>query len=150
MKHLNKAIVLIALLCSFNNLKAQNTADRRPKIFSAFSDKISFPNSELEKIFNTPEGKSIKLSLGTNVGFSGLIVSSLQKYSNLKSVILRLDNLDNSTLGISKRVNDDKSITYIGRIVNSKYADAFELKADAAGNYSINKTKTENLIQDRE
>ena len=150
MKRIYKAVVLFTLLLSFNNIKAQEVAERRPQIFAAFADKINFPKAELEKIFNTPEGSSVKLSLGTNVGFSGLIVSSLQKYDNLKSVIVRLNNLDNTVLGISKRTNDDKSISYIGRIVNTKYADAFELKTDATENYFINKTKTADLIQDRE
>ena len=150
MKRIYKAVVLFTLLLSFNNIKAQDVAERRPQLFAALADKINFPKTELEKIFNTPEGSSIKLSLGTNVGFSGLIVSSLQKYNNLISVIIRLNNLDDTVLGISKRTNDDKSISYVGRIVNTKYADAFELKTDATGNYFINKRKTADLIQDRE
>lgn len=150
MKRIYKAVVLFTLLLSFNNIKAQDVAERRPQIFAAFADKINFPKTELEKIFTTPEGQSIKLSLGTNVGFSGLIVSSLQKYDNLKSVVVRLNNLDNTILGISKRTNDDKTISYIGRIINTKYADAFELKSDATGNYFINKIKTADILQDRE
>ena len=150
MKRIYKAVVLFTLLLSFNKIKAQEASERRPHIFSAFADKINFPTTELDKIFSAAEGRSIKLALGTGVGFSGIILSSLQKYENLKSVIIRLNNLDNTVLGISKRVNDDKSISYVGRIVNSKYADAFELKADATGNYFINKVKTADLIQDRE
>lgn len=150
MKRIYKAVALFTLLLSFNNIKAQDAADRRPQIFATFSDKIDFPKTELEKIFNTAEGRSIKLSLGTNTGFTGTILSSLQKYENLQSVIIRLDNLDNTVLGISKRTNDNKSISYIGRIVNSKYADAFQLKTDATGNYFITKVKTADIIQDRE
>jgi hypothetical protein len=149
MKRIYKAVVLFTLLLSFNNIKAQQV-ERRPQMFAALADKINFPKAELEKIFNTPQGNSIKLSLGTDVGFSGLIISSLQKYDNLKSVIIRLNNLDNTVLGISKRTNDDKTISYIGRIINANYADAFELKTDAAGNHFLNKRKTIELIQDRE
>jgi hypothetical protein len=150
MKRIYKAVALFILLLSFNNIKAQIVAERRPQLFAAFADKINFPKTELEKIFNTPEGKSIKLSLGTGVGFSGIILSSLQKYENLQSVVIKLNNLDNTILGISKRTNDDKSISFIGRIINTNYADAFELKTDATGNYFINKVKTADLIQDRE
>ncbi len=150
MKRICKAVVLFTLLLSFNKTKAQIVGDKRPQIFSAFADKINFPKTELEKIFNTVEGSSIKLSLGTNVGFSGLIISSVQKYENLKSIAIRLNDLDNTILGISKRINDDNSITFIGRIINPKYADGFELKSDANGNYFITKVKTADVIQDRE
>ena len=47
-------------------------------------------------------------------------------------------------------MNDDNTYTYVGRIINQKYGDAFELKLDNNGNYYLNKIKTDDLIQDRE
>ncbi|MGI8582807.1 MAG: hypothetical protein ACR2KX_11440 [Chitinophagaceae bacterium] len=150
MKRIFKAILLFTLLISFTSIKAQVVTERRPQLFAAFSKTINFPKTELEKIFISSEGRTIKLSLGENVSFTGVITSSIQRYQNLQSVVIKLNNLDNTILGISKRINDDKSITYIGRIINTKYADAFELKTDAAGNYFINKIKTADLIEDHE
>ncbi len=150
MKCIYKAAVFFTLLISFNSIKAQIVTERRPQLFAAFTKTINFPKTELEKIFTTPEGRTIKLSLGENVGFTGIITSSIQRYHNLQSVVVRLNNLDGTIFGISKRTNDDNSITYIGRIINTKYADAFELKTDATGNYFINKTKTADLIEDHE
>ena len=150
MNRIFKAISLFILLISFNTLKAQIVTDRRPSLFAAYANTINFPATELEKIFNTAEGKPIKLSLGDNFNFTGVIVSSVQRYNNLKSVVVRLNNLDSTIFGISKRINDDKSISYIGRIINIKYGDAFELKTDANGNYFINKTRTEKLIEDHD
>ena len=150
MKRIYKAAVLFTLLISFNNVKAQVVTETRPQLFSAFAKTIHFPKTELEKIFTTSEGRTIKLSLGDNVGLTGVITSSIQPYHNLQSVIIKLNNLDNTVFGISKRTNDDNSITYIGRMINTKYADAFELKTDANGNYFINKRNTADLIEDRE
>ena len=150
MKRIYKAVVLFTLLTSLNNANAQVVTERRPQLFSAFAKTIHFPTTELEKIFTTPEGRTIKLSLGENVGLTGVVTSSVQKYSNLHSVIIKLNNLDNTVFGISKRTNDDNSITYIGRIINTKYSDAFELKSDASGNYSINKKNTADLIEDHD
>jgi hypothetical protein len=150
MKRIYKAVVLFTLLISFNNDKSQIVTERRPPLFAAFAKTINFPKTELEKIFTTPEGRTIKLSLGDNVGFTGVITSSIQRYSNLQSVIIKLNNLDNTVFGISKRTNDDNSITYIGRIINTKYSDAFELKSDANGNYFINKKNTADMIEDHE
>lgn len=150
MKSIFKAALLFTLLISFISIKAQIVTERRPQLFAAFSKTINFPKTELEKIFATPEGRTIKLSLGDNVGLTGVITSSIQRYHNLHSVMVKLNNLDNTILGISKRINDDNSITYIGRIINTKYADAFELKTDVNGNYFINKIKTAELIEDHE
>ena len=150
MNRIFKAAVLFTLLICFNNVKAQVVTERRPQLFAAFGKTINFPKTELEKIFTTPEGRTIKLSLGDNVGLTGVITSSIQRYHNLQSVIVRLNNLDNTIFGISKRTNDDNSISYVGRIINTKYADAFEVKSDANGNYFINKTNTANLIEDHE
>src|SRR4029077_2246201 len=132
------------------NIRAQVVTERRPPLFAAFAKTINFPKTELEKIFTTPEGRTIKLSLGSNVGFTGIITSSIQRYNNLQSVIIKLNNLDNTVFGVSKRTNDDNSITYIGRIINTKYSDAFELRSDANGNYFINKKQTADLIEDHE
>jgi hypothetical protein len=150
MKPIFKAAVLVGLLVSFQGIKAQVVTERRPELFSAFSKTIDFPKSQLEKIFTAAEGSTIKLSLGNNVGFSGVVTSSVQKYQNLQSVIIRLNNLDNTVMGISKRINDDNSISYIGRIINTRYADAFVLKPDANGTYFLNKTKTAELIEDHD
>src|SRR5437764_4609213 len=121
MNYLSRAALLCILLFSFNGSKAQE-ADRRPQLFTVFSNTISFPKPELEKAFNTTEGQVIKLSLGNNFSFTGTVTSSVQSFDNLQSVIIRLDFLDNSVLGLSKRINDDKSVSYIGRIINPKYA----------------------------
>ena len=150
MKCIYKAAVLFTLLISFKNTNAQIVNERRPQLFAAFAKTINFPKTELEKIFTAPEGSNIKLSLGGNVGLSGIVSSSIQRYHNLQSVVIKLNNLDSTVFGISKRTNDDNSITYIGRIINTKYADAFELKTDANGNYFINKRNTADLIEDHE
>jgi len=150
MNRIYKAAMLFTLLISFTSTRAQVVTERRPSLFAAFAKTIDFPKTELEKIFTTPEGRTIKLSLGNNVGLTGVVTSSIQRYHNLQSVIVKLNNLDNTVFGISKRTNDDNSISYIGRIINTKYADAFELKTDAHGNYFINKRNTADLIEDHE
>ena len=149
MNYLLKAAVLCILIFSLKPSQAQET-DRRPQLFTVFSNTISFPKPELEKAFNTTAGQVIKLSLGNNFSFTGTVTSSIQTFENLQNVIIRLDFLDNSVLGISKITNDDKSVSYIGRIINPKYADGFEIKSDTNGNYFMNKIKTQDLIQDHE
>src|SRR5947207_4812881 len=101
MNYLYRAIVLFILIFSINSTKAQEN-ERRPQLFTIFSNTISFPKPELEKVFNITEGQVIKLSLGNNFSFTGTVVSSVQVFENLQSVIIRLEYLDNSVLGLSK------------------------------------------------
>ena len=150
MKRICKASVLFILLFSLNKSQAQvHFTDLKPKLFGLLADKVNFPKKELEKVFATTEGALIQLTLSDNVVFKGTVMSSIQRYNNLYSSLIKLDNLDGTVLGISKRINDDKSVSYIGRIINQKYEDGYELTADATGNYFIKKIKLEDLIQDR-
>ena len=75
-------------------------------------------------------------------------MSSVKKYDNLYKVVIRSSSLDNTLFSISKRIEEDSSVNYIGRIINEKYADGYELKKENDGSYSLNKIQTEELIQD--
>ena len=148
MKTISKVFMLCIILSVSYNTNAQVTASSRPLLFSNFSANIPTAAAELNKAFLSAEGSLIRLNFTNNFSITGTIFSSIQRYNNLSSVIIKLPSLNNSLLSISKRINDDNSITYVGRIINEKYADGYELKKDNHGNYSFNKIKTEELIQD--
>jgi hypothetical protein len=148
MKTLNKALVLCIILIASYNTNAQVTTSSRPYLFTNFSANVPTAISELNKVFLGAEGSSIQLNFSNNFSFTGTVSSSVQRYSNLSSVIIKVSSLHNSIISISKRINDDKTITYVGRIINEKYADGYELKKGNDGNYSFNKIKTDELIQD--
>lgn len=126
---------------------AQIKHDSRQAIFRSASDRLPAKISELDKAFTSPAGTEVNLRFH-NLSFSGTVISSVKRYENLYSVIIKAPELDNSLLSISKRINDDKSVTYIGRILNEKYADAYELVRNDDGTYLFQKLKTDALIQD--
>lgn len=148
MKTFSKVFVLCIILIASYNTNAQVITSSRPYLFNNFSANIPTAVAELEKAFSGTEGSSIQLNFANNFSVSGTVFSSVQRYSNLSSVIIKIPSLHNSLLSISKRINDDNTITYVGRIINEKYADGYELKKDDHGNYTFNKIKTEDLIQD--
>ena len=148
MKTLHKVFVLCMTLIASYNTNAQVIASSRPDLFNNFSAKIPTAVTELNKAFLGAEGSLIHLDFTNDFSITGTIFSSVQRYSNLSSVIIKLPSMNNSLLSISKRINDDNTITYVGRIINEKGADGYELKKDNAGNYTFNKIKTEDLIQD--
>ncbi|MEP6926239.1 MAG: hypothetical protein ABI834_01320 [Ginsengibacter sp.] len=140
--------MLCIILIAAYHTNAQVNTTPRPYLFNNFSAYIPTVITELDKVFLSTEGSSIQLNFANNFSFTGTVFSSVQRYSNLSSVIIKLPALHNSLLSISKRINDDRTITYVGRIINEQYADGYELKKDNSGNYSFDKIKTEDLIQD--
>ena len=148
MKTFTKACMLFLLLAITYNSKAQRT-DPRPKLFNGVENKITYPKAELEKVFTKTKGSQYKISLPGNFNFTGTVVSSVQRYDNLKSFLIKSDVLNGAIFSVSQRINEDNSISYTGRIINEKYSDGYELKADANGNYSLNKINMDELLQDR-
>jgi len=148
MKTTSRLFVLCLLLACSINTHAQVVTSSRPDLFSIYSNNIAASTTELNKAFAAKVGSSIQFNFANKFSFSGIILSSVQKYNNLSSVIILSPLLKNSLLSVSKRINDDNTITYVGHIINEKYADGYELVKDNTGNYSFNKIKMADLIQD--
>ena len=147
MKIIYKVIPLcIMVLISSFSTQAQILTSNRQNYFYKYADQLPTATSELEKIFTKPEGAKVKINFD-NFSFNGIVTSSIKRYDNLYSVVIKAPGLDNTILAISKRINNDRTISYVGHIINRKYADGFELK-ESNGNYSMNKVRTDALIED--
>jgi hypothetical protein len=70
------------------------------------------------------------------------------KYQNLQSVLIRSEQFENALLQVSKITNNDKSISYVGRIINQNALDGYEIKKDLANNYRLQKFETKSILQD--
>lgn len=127
--------------------KAQILTSNRQNYFNKYAQKLPTVVTELDKAFTTPEGAKVKINFA-DFSFNGIVTSSIKRYDNLYSVIVKAPGLDNTILAISKRINSDKTVSYIAHIINQKYADGFELRKDNSGNYAMNKIKTDALIED--
>ena len=136
----------IFITCSFAT-QAQVLTSNRQNYFSKYSQSLPTPVTELDKAFTTPEGAKVKINFA-DFSFNGIVTSSIKRYDNLYSVVVKAPGLDNTILSISKMINPDKSVSYIGRIINQKYADGFELKESNSGTYAMAKVKTDSLIED--
>lgn len=147
MKVICKMIAVFIIIFSSFASMSQVVTSNRQNYFSKYSEKLPTAVSELDKAFNTAEGAKVKINFA-NFSFNGIVTSNVKRFDNLSSVIVKSPGLDNTILAISKRINPDKSISYIGRIINQKYADGFELIKDTNGNYAMNKIRTDTLIED--
>ena len=140
------AAIAIVILVSYSS-QAQILTSNRQNYFNKYAERLPANVSELEKAFSTAEGGKVKINFG-NFSFFGIVTSSVKRYENLQSIIVKSPDLNNTLLAISRRINDDKTISYVGHIINEKYADGFELRKDNNGAYAMNKIKTDALIED--
>lgn len=148
MKTIYRMFVAGMILISCFPCQAQVRPSARQNLFSRYSSKLATGEKELNKAFNAAEGSQVTINF-SDFSFTGTVTSSVKRYHNLQSVIIKSTALDHSVLSISKRINDDETITFVGRIINEKYADGYELVKDNTGNYALNKIQTDDLLQDR-
>ncbi len=146
MKIMHKMLALCLILITSYQINAQVLTSNRQDYFNKYSEKLPAATTELDKAFTVPEGGKVKLDFG-DFTFNGVVTSSIKRYDNLYSVIVKAPGLNNTLLALSKRINDDKTVSYVGRIINEKYADGFELRKDNSG-YAMNKIRTDALIED--
>lgn len=147
MKTFHKLVMLCIIVITTYQSQSQVLSSSRPQLFRTSSEKLPTAVTELDKAFSAKEGATLQFKF-YNLSFTGTVTSSVKRYDNLYSVIIKSSSLNNTLLSISKRINDDKSVTYVGRIINEKYADGYELTKGNDGTYAFNKIKTEVLIQD--
>ena len=148
MKHLAPYAMLLLLSFSFTTGFSQNGNVPKPKQFSNFPDIINCSEAELSSIFNSSPGQNISLSFSNNFLFSGNVTSNVVKYANLQTAVIKSPVFNNTIFSVSKIINKDNSISYLGRIINKNYFDGYELKRNAAGNYQLIKMETDRVIQD--
>lgn len=147
MKIIYKVAAVWAIMMISYTGQSQIHTSNRHNYFDKYAAKLQTPEAELSKPFNVPEGGKVKLTFG-DFAFNGIVTSSIKRYDNLYTVIVKSAGMNNTLLSISKRINDDKTITYVGRIINNNYADGFELKRENNGSYAMQKIKTDTLIED--
>ncbi|MEP7164691.1 MAG: hypothetical protein ABI741_08355 [Ferruginibacter sp.] len=120
----------------------------KPKIFADFPNTINCTVSEFTNAFSATEGQHIILSFSDGFKFSGTVISNVVKYSDLQSMTIRADQSDKTIFHLSKQINQDNSVSYVGRIINPTAADGYEVKKDMSGNYKFEKTDAEKVLQE--
>ena len=134
------SFIVVTAFCQTNNQK--------PKQFSSFPSAISCSEQELAKVFVASPGQNISLSFSDNFTFSGVVKSNLSRYANLQSAVIVSPDYSNTIFNVSKIINADGSISYVGHIINKNFFDGFDLKKNASGIYQLKKTESDRVIPD--
>lgn len=145
MKTLLNGLALLTLLTISPKLFAQYGAVKKHPVYLKKAERIPAPVMELEKAFKAKEGATVEMKFN-DLPLKGKVLSSIRRYDNLYSIIIQSDA--NTLVSLSKRINDDRSVTYAGRIINDQSSDGYELKTNGKGTYTLLKVPTEDLIQD--
>jgi hypothetical protein len=143
-------LITITLLCTLFSVKAfsQNANGTKPRLFSNFPFKINCPETELSKVFAVAVNQNINVAFSDNFLIDGTVTSNIVKYNNLQTVVIKSPLFADAIFVLSKITNIDNSITYVGRIINRKYFDGYELKKDNFNNYQLVKIETDKVMQD--
>jgi hypothetical protein len=87
--------------------------------------------SELDAYFTAPIGSNTQLNLASdaNQKFEGNLVSRSERTANsIQTAIIRSSNFNGARMTVSKRLNEDGTVTYIGRIISFQHGDLYELQ----------------------
>ncbi len=100
--------------------QAQRLFDKVPK-------EIEFEHKVISSVFSLNPGTAINIKFSDQFHITGILRSNNKIYTNLQSVLIECTNYKNLKFFISKRVNKDLSISYLGRMISRDAEDGFEV-----------------------
>lgn len=141
---------LLSLLLCLTTAAAfsQKLDQSRPKLFAGYPETIQLSKNILQNTLNAAEGEEVIVAFTSDFRFKGMVISNQKKYDNLQSVIIKSPAFGNAVFQLSRIVNEDKTISYAGRIINPNAFDGYEIKKDQNNNYSFIKFETAKILQD--
>ena len=140
MKSLITSILFTLILTIGSGLKAE-----AQRLFDAVPEHVQFQNKLIEDVFTMNAGSSVDIKFSQNFRITGIIKSNKKVYENLQTVVIECSNYNNAKLFVSKTIDTDKSIKYVGRIISRTSQDGFEIKSDIASS-SLKKINLKDMI----
>ena len=143
---------MLLSLCGFAQNNSVTDQGNKPKLFSSLPDKIPVTIDQINALFDVQVGVAASLNISANASqkFSGNVVSkanSKEKESNLESVVVRSTNFNGATLTITRTVNKDGTIAYVGRIISFQHGDVYELQ-NLNGTYTLVKRNLLDMVNE--
>ena len=146
MKRLSKTLLAL-LLCITTAASHAQTSSGKPAIFANFPSSINISEAILKNSFEYSKDRHATILLGSGLSFSGTVISNVQKYQNLRILIIKSDVWANTLLQVSQITNEDNSLSFSGRIINPEAADGYEIKRSQGGTYTLRKFETGRIFE---
>lgn len=148
MKTFTKAVLPLLFFVVSNNTFSQKTDEMKKAVFSALPEKMEVAPAVFENALSAKSGESISIKFNDQFTFGGMVLNNQIKYANLQTMIVRSAAFENSLFQLSRMINDDKSISYIGRIINPNATDGYTIRKDGAAAYHLQKIEMNKILQD--
>jgi hypothetical protein len=121
------------------------SSENAQKMFDALPETAKFLPSVVEGIFNLNPGSAVDVKFTQGFHVTGVIKSNKKVYDNLQTVVIESSNYK-ANLFISKTVDQDNKVKYVGRMLGRGFQDGIELNMDNAGNNIIKKINLKDMI----
>lgn len=121
-----------------NNAAAQ-------RMFDALPETAKFLPSAIEGIFNLNPGAAVDVKFTQGFHVTGVVKSNKKVYENLQTVVIESSNYK-ANLFLSRTIDQDNKIKYVGRMLGRGFQDGIEFKMDNAGNNIIKKINLKDMI----
>ena len=131
-------VFVLALLASGMNANAQ-------RMFDGLPETAKFLPSAIEGLFNLNPGAAVDVKFTQGFHVTGLVKSNKKVYDNLQTIVIESSNYK-ANLFISKTMDQDNKIKYVGRMLGRGFQDGIELNMDNAGNNIIKKINLKEMI----
>jgi hypothetical protein len=110
-----------------SKLPVHQSLPSKSPLFSKLPQKVSASKLHIDRLFSIADSGHIKIPLADNNLFEGVVLEKVRKNPNVVSMNVKLTNYDGAMLTVSKIVNDDQTVNYVGRIVSIKHGDVYML-----------------------
>jgi hypothetical protein len=121
---------------------------RKPKLFKDTPDRITLRHKEFDKLFSIEVGGAVALSLASDFSLAGTVVSKAEDLkANVKSIVVRCSDKPGASFTISRFINENNTITYSGRMISFKHADAYEMVLENES-YTLIKKEASDLYEE--
>ena len=110
-----------------SKLPIRQVLPNKATLFKRLPEKFTTSKLYVDKLFSGANTGAIKMPLTNNNYFEGVILEKVMKNPHVESMNIKSSNYDGAMLTISKITHDDKSVSYVGRIISIKYGDAYLL-----------------------
>ncbi|HSN59903.1 MAG TPA: hypothetical protein VLR49_03140 [Ferruginibacter sp.] len=148
MLSVKRTMLLFLLALTTATLDAQQNQAANAAVFNNFSQTIDLSETTLSNAMQMSKGQQATFNFGNDFDFPGVVLSNEMVFENLQTIIIRSSAYNNALLQISKQINEDKTISYVGRIFGKGSADGYEIKRTNNGGYQLEKFETANILQD--
>lgn len=146
MKTLRSVSLLLCMGLLANT--AQSQSSEKINLFKSLPEKSPISTEILASAIDLKEGLEMDIRLFGEISFKGRVISNIKKYHNLQSVLIESTSGDKTIFQISRQLNDDKTVNYVGKMLNRSSADGLQIMKDEKGGYYFSKFETSNIIQD--